>query len=294
VESDNTELIEGVKTFFVVPDLSQMPEDFLLNFFLKGFETYYLLDDSSLDIRSKIQVLFSIFPSLILFFNTDREVCGIHWPDYIRSLKASYGDRAKIGVLFSRQADEAVQQSIEKTYLFDIGIYCGCIPMEGSKARNLLLLMGVLTANEARGRRKALRAICDESCEFHFEIGGFEYKGWIREISISHFSCVFDGFDPGLQMYEKVVDVRLKLAGTVCTADGVLFTKRKVDGVLLHIFIFRNSRNKTGLDPDTQAKVNAFIRSLFDRGIQSIAQKGFEAQKAKGENRLDSLRASPA
>ncbi len=36
--NEQKEAIEGIKTFFVVPDLSAMPEDFLSNFFLKGFE----------------------------------------------------------------------------------------------------------------------------------------------------------------------------------------------------------------------------------------------------------------
>jgi hypothetical protein len=301
VENYKNELVEGIKTFFIAPELSLMPEAFLPNFFLKGFEAYYVLDDKYLDIRSKIRVLFSLFPELILFFNTDRKLGDFEWPAYIRSLRMTYGNKARIGVLYSKQgSDEELRLAIEKVYLYDIGIYCGCIPIEYSKAKNLVRLVGVLTANEARGKRNSLRAICNEACEFNFVKDGRKFEGSIRDISINHFSCTFKGYDPGLPMYDRVSNIQLKLFGIICTVDGVLFTKRDMGGFLLYIFIFRNSRNKEGLDPDMMAKVNGFIREHFDRGIQAIVQKGFDEEREHAKRRagreygLDSSRASYA
>ena len=275
------DVIEGVKTFFVVPDLSVMPEDFLPNFFLKGFEAYYLLDDQYLDIPAKIRILFSLFPELIIFINTDRKLGNLDWRSYIKQIQNEYEERARIGVLYGKHISEETRRQMEKIYLYDIGINCGCIPIEYRKASNLGLLLGVLTANQANGRRRYLRAICGETCELNFMHERVRLEGRILDVSISHFSCEFRGPDPELKMYEKATDIQLKLAGIICTVDAVLFTKRVAGDTVVNVFVFRNSRGRDGLDPDMLAKVNGFIRERFERGVTSLVQKGFEEEIAR-------------
>ena len=278
---EKCEATEGIKTYFVVPDLSVMPEDFLPHFFLKGFEAYYLLDDQYLDIPEKIRVLLSIFPELILFFNTDRRLGDLDWESYIRGLQRECGARARIGVLYGKHVGPELCRALERTYLYDIGINCGCIPIEYRKSNNLNLLLGVLTANQANGRRKFLRAICGETCELNFLRDRVKIEGRILDVSVSHFSCEFYGPDPDIEMYEKATDIQLKLAGMICTVDAVLFTKRIVGQTVVNVFVFRDSRGRDGLDPDMLAKVNAFIRERFERGVKSLVQKGFDAEIAR-------------
>jgi hypothetical protein len=170
---------------------------------------------------------------------------------------------------------------MEKAYLYDIGINCGCIPIEYRKSSNLVLLMGVLTANQANGRRKYLRAICGETCELNFMRERVKLQGRILDVSISHFSCEFYGSYPEIKMYEKATDIQLKLAGIICTVDAVLFTKRVVAETVIHVFVFRNTRGQDGLDPDMLSKVNGFIRERFERGVTSIVRKGFAEEIAK-------------
>ncbi len=64
-----------------------------------------------------------------------------------------------MGVLYGKHIGDETRRKIEKTYLYDIGIDCACIPIEYRKASNLVLLMGVLTttAEVARARRPASR-----------------------------------------------------------------------------------------------------------------------------------------
>jgi hypothetical protein len=278
---DKKELYQGVKTFFVAPDLSIMPEDFLSQFFLHGFEAYYLMDDQYLDMETKIRVLFSLFPDFLLFFNIDRKLGKVDWPESIKRIKDENGERAKIGVLYGNHVEEATRRSIEKTYLYDIGIYCGCIPLEYQKKKNVALLHSVLVANEANGRRKSLRAICGSTCTFNLVQRGTKYVGEIRDISVSHFSCAFDGPDPDLAMYEKADGFQLNLSGIICTVDGVVFTKRILDGSMLYVFVFRSSRDREGLDAEMLAKVNGFIHAHFEKGVLAIVNKGFEEARAK-------------
>jgi hypothetical protein len=278
---EKKELVEGIKTFFVVPDLSIMPEDFLPNFFLKGFEAYYLLDDQYLDIRAKIRVLYELFPEMILFFNTDRKLGDLVWQSYIKELQEEYGERARIGVLYGVHIAAETRRRMERAYLYDIGINCGCIPIGYRKATNLSLLSGVLTANQANGRRKYLRAICGETCELNFMRDRVKVEGRILDISISHFSCEFYGVDPEIRMYEKASDIQLKLAGIICTVDAVLFTRRVIGASVVNVFVFRDSRGKDGLDSEMLSKVNGFIRERFDRGVGAIVRRGFEEELAR-------------
>jgi hypothetical protein len=275
------EIISGIKTFFITPELSCMPEDFLPNFFLKGFETYYLMDDPYLDIASKIEVLFSIFPELLLFFNIDRRLSGIVWPEFIRGLKEKYADRAMIGVLHNRKPKTPEREQLERTYLYDIGIVGGCIPVGYRKAENLILLTGVLTANQANGRRKFLRAICSASCGFNLDRERRHLSGTIKDVSISHFSCVFDGPDPNIPMYEKCANIQLNLSGTICTVNGVVCAKRVVDGTLLYVFVFRNSLDHDGLDAEMLSKVNGFIHATFGKNVMGLVNEGFDVRIKK-------------
>jgi hypothetical protein len=278
---DKKELFQGVKTFFIAPDLSIMPEEFLSQFFLHGFEAYYLMDDQYLDMETKVRVLFSLFPDLLLFFNIDRKLGKIEWTESIKAIKREQGERAKMGVLYGSHIEDATRRSIEKVYLYDIGIYCGCIPLEYQKKKNLALLQNVLVANEANGRRKSLRAICGSTCTFNLVAKGKKYVGEIRDISVSHFSCAFDGPDPNPAMYEKATGFQLNLSGIICSVDGVVFTKRVIDGSVLYVFVFRGSRDREGLDPEMLAKVNGFIHAHFEKGVLEIAHKGFEEARAR-------------
>ncbi len=278
---DKKEISEGVKTFFVVPDLSIMPEEFTSSFFLRGFQAYYLMDDPYLDIPTKIRILSSIFPDVIVFFNIERRVNGVDWPGFIRRLNEECGDRARIGVLYGRHRDPESRRALEKTYLFDIGVKCGCVPLEYSKAKNLSLLSSVLDSNDARGRRKSLRAICAESCAFNFEFAGRVYRGRIRDVSVSHFSCAFDDMEPALRLYEKVEDIQMKLGGAICTVDAVLFSQRESGGRRLDVFVFRDSRDRDGLDPKALAKINAYIQGHFERTVRSMIRAGFDEEIAR-------------
>jgi hypothetical protein len=80
---------------------------------------------------------------------------------------------------------------LERLYLYDIGIVCGCIPLEYQKSKNLNLFLNVLLANQAQGQRKHLRALCDSGFRMNMLYGGRLHMGALRDISVSHFSCVF-------------------------------------------------------------------------------------------------------
>jgi hypothetical protein len=276
-----TDFTEGIKTFFVVPELSVMPEDFLESFFLRGFETYFLNDDPYLDLRAKIDVLFSLFPELILFFNIERRISGVAWPDFIYRLQSAYRERALIGVLMRKQNNPELTRRLERLYLFDIGIRGGCITLEYQKAKNLGLLLNVLVANQANGRRKHLRAICGNRHRFNLFYMGMRYEGEIGDISVSHFSCVFDGKPPAMEVPETIKDIQLNLSGTICKVNGTLCVKRAIGAATAFLFIFKDRHGTDGLDPEQLAKINGFIFNSYQENVGSLVKNAFDYERSR-------------
>jgi len=273
------ETILGIKTFFVVPELSLIPEEYLKSFFMKGFETYFLDDDPYLSLQSKVRVLFSLFPELILFFNIDRRVSGIDWPVFIGELQNTYGQRAMIGVLYRQRNDINEVRDLERLYLYELGICCGCIPVKYQKSSNLFLLMNVLIANQANGRRKHLRVLCDDFCRVSLEWKGSLWQGQLRDISISHFSMVFIGNIPEIPMYEKISSVQLSLRGVLSRVSGVLCLKRVLAEEDVHVFVFRNGDDRDGLDAEALIRVNSFVFQSLHSSMNQLLRKGFQTER---------------
>ncbi len=280
-DTDKNDLRLGVKTFFVVPDLSLFPEENLKSFFLKGYETYFLDDDPYCPLFAKISLLAESFPELILFFNIDRQIQGIDWPSFIGAMQRAYGNHVTIGVAFQKRSNPEETRKLERLYLFDIGIVGGCIPLEFQKSKNTALLQNVLMANQANGLRKQLRAICSDSHKISFQIAGETFRGTVRDISISHFSCVFP-IAPAIPLNTKVANIQMNLRGVLCNVDSMLCLKRMIDGNNVHVFIFLTAQGKNGLNPDQLERINlivynsitqtmaSFLRTLFMNGRERV------------------------
>lgn len=277
------ESAQGLKTFFVVPDHSLFPEEFLRSFYLRGYETYFLEDDPYCHLETKIARLFTLFPQLILFFNIDRPIQGIDWPVFIGALQREYGDRAMIGVIFHKRTNPEETRKLERLYLYTIGIICGCISLEYQKAKNLYLFLNVLAANQANGQRKYLRAMCDETYKATITFEGHTHRVALRDLSVSHFSCVFTGGIPEIPLHEKLREIQMSLHGAILRVDGVLCLKRMLDDSVIHVFVFRTRDDRDGLDPEHLVRVNEIITNEFTSKMQTLLRGEFASARGKNE-----------
>ncbi len=280
IENTN-ETIVGVKTFFVVPELSTFPEEFLKSFFLRGYETYILDDDPYCPLETKIEVLFAVFPQLILFFNIDRPIKGIDWPVFIAGLQRRYGERAMIGVMYQKRNNLEEVRKLERLYLYTIGIVCGCIPMEYQKAKNLYLFMNVLAANQASGQRKYLRAICDDTYKANMDYKGESRRCTLRDLSLSHFSCVFMSPVPDINVNERIKGIQMNLRGIILKVDGVLCLKRVLKTDMINVFVFRAEDGKEGLNQEHLRKINELVFHNLNGKIQELLRKEFDAVRGQ-------------
>ena len=120
-------IIEGRKTFFIVPDVTLLPESYLEDFMARGYETYIIGDDRYCPLKAKVEVIIETFTDSILFFYIDMPVPGIKWEKYIKELQQKYAGRILIGVLYAKRQSEEDKKKLEKYYLFDVGIKGGFI-----------------------------------------------------------------------------------------------------------------------------------------------------------------------
>lgn len=265
----------GLKTFFVVPEHSLFPEEYLKSFFLKGYESYFIEDDPYCPLERKIELLFSLFPQIIIFFNIDRPIQGIDWPVLIGALQRQYGSRAMIGVMFHKRTNPEETRKLEKLYLYTIGILCGCVSLEYQKTKNLYIFLNVLAANQANGQRKYLRAVCDGKFKATLQYNRNAYRVELRDISVSHFSCSFPEEPPEIPLHEKLEGTQLNLHGSIMMVDCVLCLKRVLDDSTMHVFVFRTREGRDGLDPEYLVRVNNIIADDFTTKMQDYLREEF-------------------
>ena len=273
--ADKELIIEGRKTFFIVPDATLLPETYLEDFMARGYETYIIGDDRYCPLKAKIEVIIETFTDSILFFYIDMPIKGIKWDKYIRELQQKYMGRILIGVLYLKRQSEEEKTALEKYYLFDVGIQCGCIALEYQKTKNFALIDKVMYANQACGRRKNIRAICDTRSKVSFETKHGLIKGSVLDVSMSHFSCVFER-TLDIQLYEKVPKVLININGLHIISDAILVMQRMKNGVMLNVFVFSNSMGQQGVESDIQPRLLERIYQMTSEKVKALLRYKFE------------------
>ena len=241
------ELVTGRKVFFITPDTSLFPKNYLEDFFALGYECYFIEYDKRVPLKTKVEILLQVFNDVILFFNIDFNSNEINWYHFIRDIQTKYGDRARIGVLFTKRQRKEEKLMIQKMYNSDLGIQCGCSQLEYQKKQNFEIIERILAANQAQGRRKNIRAICSKSYTFSVEYNKEQYSGVLQDVSLSHFSFIMPRDQFNIPDYLKLSDFRFNLRGCVFASDAILIMSRPVDDGMLYVFAFA-SDSSAGLD----------------------------------------------
>lgn len=244
------EIVTGRKTFFITPDTSVFPETFLEDYFALGYECYFVTKDKNTSLERKLEILISIFHDVIFFFNIDYLPDEMEWPIFIRNIIENYGNQASIGVLYTKRQSKDEKNYLERKYLYEMGLNCGCIQLEYQKKTNFEIIAKILYANQAQGRRKNIRALCTKACTFQFQWNGFDYNGTLQDISLSHFSFVYPDGKLEAQLYEKISGFHFNIRGFIFRSDALLIMQRPMgnSGESLYVFSFVSSTGASGLD----------------------------------------------
>ncbi|MCL1818142.1 MAG: PilZ domain-containing protein [Spirochaetaceae bacterium] len=245
----------GRKVFFLYPH-SVIQEEMLDVLIMSGYEAYILRD------HKKAQRLLEHFPGSIMFVNIDERMPEKEWEAYIREIQQNpKTNSSSLGIL-SYNTDKALMQK----YLMEIAVPCGYIHLKLGMQTSTKILLDALKANEAKGRRKFIRATCedDTTATMNYKSpDGAMYYGKLIDISSAGIATRMDkfgDFPPNSRLHE----VQLKLRGTLVLTDLILMGNRKGDKNEW-IFLF---------DPKMQTThklvIHRFIKQSLQRYIDAL------------------------
>ena len=283
------EIVTGRKTFFILPDTSLMPESYLEDYFALGYECYYIPFDKRYKMERKVKVITSLFKDLIIFFNIDYNLPNFDWDDYIYEYIHENNNAQSVGIMYAKRQSKAEKALIERKYLYEMGIRCGCVQLEYQKTQNFELIGKILFANQAQGRRKTIRALCSSACTYTYTYGPYKdsITGTLQVISLSHFTVLVSGTGLEIKLYEKIPDIHFNIRGFLFRSDAVLVMERPVNGDMLYVFAFVNSTGQNGLESRTKGLLVPALYKLLSVNCNAILDQMY--QKASEQEDVNEL-----
>jgi hypothetical protein len=233
----------GRKVFFLYPH-SVLTEDLLVDILSHEYEIYCLKDH---DGAVKAAEAWS---ESIIFINIDEAFHEAKWEEWIRKLlKEPRTASTRLGILtYNPNPDLA------KKYLMDMMLPCGFIQLKLGAAEAKKIILKTLEANDARGRRRYVRARCADSSKatFNVSIKDSLMQGVVLDISAAGMAFQFDSIfnlTPGTPL----TDIQLRMKGALCRLSGTFVgTVRGEEGRNLCMF-------QTPLPEETTSKIHKFI-----------------------------------
>jgi hypothetical protein len=162
-------------------------------------------------------------PNALVFVNLDEGMPEPEWEAWIHSLmKDPATSSVGIGVVTMLSDTE-----LSRKYLMDIGLPCGFIVLKIGAAKTTEILLKTLEANEARGRRKYVRAACPAgTAEFNAPSEDNPLRGIIQNISSVGMAASVDARE-SLPVGSRLKDLQLSLRGVRIFVNGIVVGKRK-------------------------------------------------------------------
>lgn len=246
--------IYGKKVFILNPQ-SVIREEMLHLLIAAEYEVA-LLRDTQKALRA-----LSKYPDAILLINIEEGMKESEWEAFIRNIMRNEKTReVRIGIL-AYNADPV----LKKKYLMDIGVRCGFVTLKLGLKESFRIIVKALEANEAKGRRRYVRAICgpQDRAMFNVKYAGEFLTGTILDISSVGMACTFDKpqqLKPGIELD----DIQLKLRAVLCRASGKLVgtDKEKEERLLV---LFGNN-----ISPRERHKIHQFVYERLQEAIDAL------------------------
>ena len=207
---------QGKKIFLLRPH-SVIRDEMLDILIMAGFETYTLLDEK------KARKLLVKFPGSIMFINIDEGLKEPEWEKYIRDIQEDPATKeSRLGIMSYNQ-----DKGLMKKYLMELAIPCGYVQLKLGLQESTRIILSALEANEARGRRKSIRAECqdDINATVNYKVDTSIFRGKILDISSAGIAARFDNLST-VPDNAVIHAVQLKLRGGIVMLDMVFIGRR--------------------------------------------------------------------
>ncbi|TVQ22510.1 MAG: PilZ domain-containing protein [Spirochaetaceae bacterium] len=219
------------------------------------YEVYLLKDPD------RAKRVFARFNDSIVWVGIDSVLGEQQWQDYVRSLLAQKAGDLKVGVL-SYNADA----SLAERYLMQIGVQCGFVALKLGVEESTRIMLRALDANEARGRRRYVRARTadDDRTSFNLTINGQHVTGRILDISSVGMAVRFrETFD--LPSKSVLRNIQLKLRATLVGVDGVVIGTRS-DDPAIRVILFQYTKG----DDRPRHRIRQYIHQTLQEAIERV------------------------
>jgi hypothetical protein len=172
----------------------------------------------------RAKIIFTKYSDSIVFINIDKKIRDLNWESYIQELLNDSVMRKLKFVLLTYSYD----MKLGKKYLMDFNLHNEVIQLKIGFDKSRDIILKVLDENEARGRRKYVRAICmePERATFNIYLFGKYFSGRIIDICSASMTCVFVE-KPKISEDTVLEDIQLQLKGALIKTSGIVRTLRE-------------------------------------------------------------------
>jgi hypothetical protein len=205
----------GKKVFFLYPP--PVLTEVIDSLALQEFEVYLARD------HVRLKRFIGSFPDAILFVNLDAGLDEAGWVSYVEDLRR---DAPAVGVGILTLNDDT---KLREFFLMNLQVQCGFVILSIGASRTAEILAKTLEANEARGRRKFVRAICAPGAgQCAVEHEGATLRAELTDLSSAGMAIRIEG-GTSLKVGTVLRDMALTIKGQRLLASGVVVAKRRDD-----------------------------------------------------------------
>jgi hypothetical protein len=222
---------------------------------MAGYETYTLLDEK------KARKLLEKFPGSIMFINIDEGLKEPEWEAYIRGIMEDPKTKdSRLGIMSYNQDKDLMQK-----YLMDLAIPCGYIQLKLGLQESTKIILAALEANEARGRRKYIRAECEDdiNATMNFKNDTGIAHGKILDISSAGIAARVEN-SPALTPNSVLHEVQCKLRGGLFMTDMIFMGTRR-DDKSNFIFLFDPK-----ISQENKLTVHRYIKLCLQKYVDAL------------------------
>jgi hypothetical protein len=236
----------GRKIFFLYP-LPMIQNGVVDELIQREYEAYVARD------RTALRKALAGFPGSMIFIDIDQIIPEKDWENWIREvMKAPDLEDIRIGILTANRNDV-----LQEKYTSIINLPCGYTMIHRDLKITVAQILNILNANEAKGRRKFLRAVTEKEGQtvVNFPTDNAFLSGTICDISSAGFSCFFPN-DPGFSQNSSFANIQIKLRHTILNVEAVILGSRLEGKTRIYVALF-NERTS----PDTRVKIRKYIQA---------------------------------
>jgi len=195
-------------------------------------------------------------PHALVFVNIDEGAGEPEWEAWIRGLQSN-PETSSVGIGVVTLLGDP---EISRKYLMDIGITCGFVTLKIGAAKTADILLKTLEANEARGRRKFVRASCPPgTAEFTVPMGSATLRGTVQDLSTAGMATWQDSAAE-LPVGSRLKELQLTLRGARILLNGIVVGKHAAEeGPDVRVVMFEPA----SLSGEKREKIRSYIRRVL-------------------------------